>query len=250
VPSRAEVPRAEGAADPAPEYRIAHSDCRRAVGEGRDPGRSPARPGDVLAAIGRGRSPGGRAPVFTADVRGADRRAHRPECFDAVQDARADPAPAVRVRQSPCADGKPRLMRGTSPDHERYRLLSGWCDGSLDDAGLERLDELLRTDPGFRDLYLKYMDQHAILAASVLPIGDVRLMVQCPGPAGDEPAGNGQAVWARSGAGSRDRRVGRPARAHRAWRRWLAVAAAVVLLLAGVSARHWATSRHGAAIVA
>ena len=43
--------------------------------------------------------------------------------------------------------------------------------------------------PGFRDLYLKYMDQHAILAATLLPIRDVQLMVQCPGPTGDEPTG-------------------------------------------------------------
>ena len=135
-----------------------------------------------------------------------------------------------------------------SPDHQRYRLLSGWCDGSLDDAELERLDELLRTDPGFRDLYVKYMDQHAVLAATLLQIGDVRLMVQCPGPAGDEPTGGAEAVRARSGAVSRDRRVGRPSRVPRAWRRWVAVA--VALLLAGMIARHWPTGRPGAAIVA
>ena len=127
-------------------------------------------------------------------------------------------------------------------------MLSGWCDGSLDDAELERLDELLRTDPGFRDLYVKYMDQHAVLAATLLPIGDVRLMVQCPGPAGDEPTGGGEAVRAGSGAVSRDRRVGRPSRVPRAWRRWVAVA--VALLLAGMIARHWPTGRPGAAIVA
>ena len=118
-------------------------------------------------------------------------------------------------------------MAGPSPDHQRYRLLSGWCDGSLDDAELERLDELLRTDPEFRDLYLKYMDQHAVLAATLLPIGDVRLMVQCPGSAGDEPTGDGEAVRAGSGAVSRDRRAGRPSRVPRAWRRWVAVAVAV-----------------------
>ena len=52
-------------------------------------------------------------------------------------------------------------MAGPSPDHEGYRLLSGWCDGSLEDAGLERLDALLRSDPEFRDFYLKSMDQRA-----------------------------------------------------------------------------------------
>jgi hypothetical protein len=38
-------------------------------------------------------------------------------------------------------------MAGPSSDRQRYRLLSGWFDGSLDDAELERLDELLRTGP-------------------------------------------------------------------------------------------------------
>ena len=124
-------------------------------------------------------------------------------------------------------------MAGPSADHERHRLLSGWCDGSLDDAELERLDELLRTDPGFRDFYVKYMDQHAVLAAAVLPIGDVRLMVQCPGPAEDEPTGDAEAVRAGSGQ-IRDRRDRATSRVPRAWRRWVALAA--VLLLAGMIA--------------
>jgi Concanavalin A-like lectin/glucanases superfamily len=140
-------------------------------------------------------------------------------------------------------------MIGPSPDHERYRLPSGWCGGSLDDAELEQLDELVRTDPEFRDFYLRYMDQHAVLAAAVLPIGDVRLMVQCPVPSGDEPTGGGDAVRARSGARSRDRRVGRPSRVPRAWRRWVAVAA-VLLVVAGTIARYWPTARPGAGIVA
>ncbi len=139
-------------------------------------------------------------------------------------------------------------MTGPSPDLQRFRLLSGWCDGSLDDAALERLDELLRTDPEFRDLYLKYMDQHAILAATLLQIGDVRLMVQGPGSAGDEPTGDGAAVRAGSGAVSRDRRARRPSRVPRAWRRWVAVA--VGFLLVGLIARQWPTGRPAAAIVA
>jgi hypothetical protein len=139
-------------------------------------------------------------------------------------------------------------MAGPSPDHQRYRLLSGWCDGSLDAAELARLDESLRTDPGFRDLYVKYMDQHAVLAASLLRIGDVRLMVQCPGQAEDEPNGGGEAVRVRSGAASRDRRAGRPSRLPRAWRWWVAVA--MVFLLAGMFARNWPARRPGAAIVA
>jgi hypothetical protein len=139
-------------------------------------------------------------------------------------------------------------MAGPFPDLPRDRLLSGWCDGSLSDAELEQLDEWLRTDPGFREFYLKYMDQHAVLAAAVLPLGDVRLMVQCPVPAGDEPTGGVDAVRDRSGAQYRDRRDGRPSRLPRAWRGWVAVA--VTVLLAGMIARQWPADRPGAALVA
>jgi hypothetical protein len=139
-------------------------------------------------------------------------------------------------------------MVGPYPDHQHHRLLSSWCDGSLDDAELERLDQLLRTDADFRDLYLKYMDQHAVLAATLLRIGDVRLMVQCPDPRGDEPAGGREADRAGSATASKDRRAGRPSRAPRAWRRWVAVA--VALLLAGMIARQWKTGRPGATSVA
>ena len=125
-------------------------------------------------------------------------------------------------------------------------MLSGWCDGSLDDAELEGLDELLRTDPGFRDLYVKYMDQHAVLATTLLPIADVRLMVQCPGPAEDEPTGDAEAVRAGSGAAARGRRAGRPSRAPCAWRPW--VAAAVAVLLVGLVVRHWSTGRSRAVV--
>ena len=168
-----------------------------------------ARPGEMPAAIARRRSSRGRAPVFTADVGGQDRRDHGPEHVRAVQGARADPAPVVRVRQSPLADGVLPLMARPSSDNERHRLLSGWCDGAVTDAEIDRLDELVRTDPGFRDFYLKYMDQHAVLAAAVLPIGDVRLMVQCPTAACDEPSGRGDAVRAGSRSGFRDQRAGR-----------------------------------------
>jgi Concanavalin A-like lectin/glucanases superfamily len=139
-------------------------------------------------------------------------------------------------------------MAGPFPDLQRYRLLSGWCDGSLDDAEMEQLDELLRSDPGFRDLYVKYMDQHAVLAGTLLRIGDVRLMVQCPGPAGDEPTGGAEAVRAVSGSVSQDRRAGRPPRVPRAWRRWVAVA--VVLMMAGLIARHRLAGRPDTAIAA
>src|SRR6516164_2391021 len=93
------------------------------------------------------------------------------------------------MRQSPRADWEPLLMAVSSPDQQQYKLLSGWCDGSLDDAEMEQFDGLLRSDARFRDVYLKYMDQHAILAATLLPIGDVQQMVRSVGPAGDEPAG-------------------------------------------------------------
>jgi hypothetical protein len=58
------------------------------------------------------------------------------------------------------------------PDHERHRLLSSWCDGTIADAQVEQLEALLRTDPEFRAFYLAYMDLHATLAADVLPAGD------------------------------------------------------------------------------
>jgi hypothetical protein len=132
-------------------------------------------------------------------------------------------------------------------DNERHRLLSGWCDGSLTDAEIRRLDDLVRTDPEFRDFYLRYMDQHAVLAAAVLPIGDVRLMVQCPEAACDEPSGRRDDVSAGSGSGFRDRRAGRFPRVPRAWRRWILVAAALVL--AGMIARHWPSDRPGSVIV-
>jgi hypothetical protein len=151
------------------------------------------------------------------------------------------------MRQSPLADRESLLMAGPFPDQERYRLLSGWCDGSLADVELRRLDELLLTNPEFRELYLKYMDQHAVLAATLLPIRDVKLMVRCPEPVEDEPTGV-ETVRAVSDAGLRDRRVGRPSRVPHAWRRWIAVAAA--LMIAFLIARQWPTRRPGAALVA
>jgi hypothetical protein len=139
-------------------------------------------------------------------------------------------------------------MARTSTNNEWHCLLSGWCDGALTDAEIHRLDELVRTDTDFRDFYLKYMDQHAVLAAAVLPIGDVGLMVKWPGETCDGPSGCGDAVPAGSGSGLRDQRAGRFPRAPRAWRRWIVVAAALVL--ASVIARQWPTGRPGPAIVA
>ena len=136
-------------------------------------------------------------------------------------------------------------MAKPSSENERHRLLSGWCDGAVTDADIYRLDELVRTDPGFRDFYLKYMDQHAVLAAAVLPIGDVRLMVQCPTAACDEQSGRVDAVRAGSRSGFRDQRAGR---IPRAWRRWIVVAAAA-LVLAGMIALEWPPGRPGPAIV-
>jgi hypothetical protein len=138
-------------------------------------------------------------------------------------------------------------MARPSSDNEWHCLLSGWCDRAVTDAEIYRLDELVRTDPGFRDFYLKYMDQHAVLAAAVLPIGDVRQMVQCPQAACDEPSARGDAVRAGSGSGFRDQRAGRFARVPRAWLGWFVVAAALVL--AGMIALQWPTGRPGSAIV-
>jgi Concanavalin A-like lectin/glucanases superfamily/FecR protein len=139
-------------------------------------------------------------------------------------------------------------MLRPSSDNERYRLLSGWCDGALSDAEIHRLDELVRTDPEFRDFYVKYMDQHAVLASAVMPIGDVRLMVQCPAAACDEPNARGDVVRAESGWGLRDQRTGRLPRVSRAWRRWAVVAAALVL--AGLFAWSAPLGRPRPAIVA
>jgi hypothetical protein len=135
-------------------------------------------------------------------------------------------------------------MAGLFPDYERYQLLSGWCDGSLDDSKVEQLDELLRADPEFRDLYLKYMDQHAVLAATLLPVRDVNLMVQRPELAENEKAG-GAAERLESGVKFRDRRVRRLSQAARTWRLWVTVA--MVLLLAGPIVWYLPRVRPGAA---
>jgi hypothetical protein len=139
-------------------------------------------------------------------------------------------------------------MARSSSDNERHRLLSGWCEAALTEAEIHRLDALVRTDPEFRDFYLKYMDQHAVLAATMLPISDVRLMVQCPGADCDEPGGRGDVVRAESGSGFRDPRAGRLPRVPRAWSRLAIVAAALVL--AGLLAWSGLMARPGAAIVA
>jgi hypothetical protein len=139
-------------------------------------------------------------------------------------------------------------MARPSSDNDWRRLVSGWCDGALTDAEIDRLDELLRTAPDFRDFYLKYMDQHAVLAAAVLPIGDVRLMVQCPGGDCDEPSWQGDTVRAESRSGFWNQRASVFPRVSRAWRRWVVVAAAFVL--AGMIARQWPTGRPRPATVA
>jgi hypothetical protein len=138
-------------------------------------------------------------------------------------------------------------MARSSSDYERFRLLSGWCDGALSEAEIHRLDTLVRTDPEFRDFYVKFMDQHAVLAAAVLPVGDVRLMLQCPGAACDEPSKKRDAVQAKSGSAFRVHRARRLPRVPRAWRRWAIAAAA--LLLAGLFAWSWPIGRPRPAIV-
>ena len=52
--------------------------------------------------------------------------------------------------------------------YEHYKMLSAWCDGSLDDVGLSQLDQLIRTDAEFLRVYLEYMDLHATLASDIL----------------------------------------------------------------------------------
>ena len=78
------------------------------------------------------------------------------------------------------------------------------------------------------------MDQHAVLAGTLLRIPDVRLMVRCPGPAENQPTGKAEAARDVSDSVSQDRRGGRPPLVPRSWRRW--VVAAVALLMAGMIA--------------
>jgi hypothetical protein len=121
-------------------------------------------------------------------------------------------------------------MARPSSDNEWRQLLSGWCDGALSGAEIHRLDALLRTDAEFRDFYLKFMDQHAVLTAAMLPTSDVRLMVKCSEAACDQTSGRRDVVPAESRAAVRERRVGRLARVPRDWRQWAIVAAAVVIV--------------------
>jgi hypothetical protein len=125
-------------------------------------------------------------------------------------------------------------MARPCPDHEWYRLLSAWCDGSLSEAHLERLDGLLRSDPGFRDFYLEYMDQHAALAADALPIETPLLKAGRPGPAGQGTGPWGAARFPRLGL--------------RSWRWW--TAAAVALFLVGLALRSWPSGRRAVPAVA
>jgi hypothetical protein len=46
---------------------------------------------------------------------------------------------------------------------ELQRLLSALCDGAIEDAQQARLEELLRSDPECRRVYLQYVDMHARL---------------------------------------------------------------------------------------
>ncbi len=134
-------------------------------------------------------------------------------------------------------------MAGPSANRERYRLLSAWCDGSLADTELERLDELLTTDPEFRNFYMDYMDQHAVLAADALLLRDPLRSDGRPEPIGgreDSPAG--AVDVARSGRPHST--FGMP----RSWRLWSAAAAAI--LLVGLSVRFWPASRPEAGVVA
>jgi hypothetical protein len=131
------------------------------------------------------------------------------------------------------------------PNRERYCLLSAWCDGSLEDADLEQLDELLRTDPEFRSFYLDYMDQHAILAAEALLLGDpLRTNCCC------EPIDGGEDAPAGTGDEARGGRPGRSLGTPRSWRRWSIVAVAAALLLLGLTIRLWPSHQSETPVVA
>ncbi len=51
---------------------------------------------------------------------------------------------------------------------EFYRLLSAWCDGTIDADELQELEAALRRGAAYESAYLAYMDQHAILSARML----------------------------------------------------------------------------------
>jgi hypothetical protein len=134
-------------------------------------------------------------------------------------------------------------------DHERYQLLSVWCDGSFSDGQLEQLDDLLRTDAEFRSFYLEYMDQHAVLAAGALPIGDFLLTDRRPRSVRHEPAGDGEATEAGFGDVVGTGLVGLSRRTQVSWR-WRAAAALLLVGLTVLTARLWPTGRREAPVVA
>jgi hypothetical protein len=46
---------------------------------------------------------------------------------------------------------------------EVFELLAAWCDGTLDEAGRQRLEERLASDSAARQCYIEYLDMHARL---------------------------------------------------------------------------------------
>jgi hypothetical protein len=113
-------------------------------------------------------------------------------------------------------------MAPSNSQHERYRLLSAWCDGSISDEALALLDELLRTDQEFRKLYLAYMDQHALLATELLPIEEAQ----------------------RAARKARRAEHGQSApRARRWWAALALVAATAAVVVAAVTVRFWPQAR-------
>jgi hypothetical protein len=137
-------------------------------------------------------------------------------------------------------------------EHERHQLLSAWCDGSISDAQLEQLDLALRADPGFRKFYLAYMDQHAVLAAGLLAIGDPLLPVQHLGLVdrllGPGESGLAKALADQDGRDSAPRRT-RPVFSRRLWVAAAVVSAAAALLLIGLTAGLGLTGRRVAPVV-
>jgi hypothetical protein len=95
---------------------------------------------------------------------------------------------------------------------EGYRLLSSWCDESISDQELEQLEELVRTDPGFRKFFLEYMDQHAILSDEEPLIGTPQPFLRDleTEPPSGEFREHGQALVGKPGTrrGARWRRLG------------------------------------------
>jgi hypothetical protein len=122
------------------------------------------------------------------------------------------------------------------PDLEQFhRLLSGWCEGTLGDAEVERFDELLRSRPDFQRIYVAYVDQHAVLVTDLVR-GESPLLMTDFLRMLEKDSGWGEGQVGPSTGGLVRRLRGWSGAASRSWRWWGALAA---VLLVGLTLRLW-----------